>query len=156
MFVSSDGNSKPYVTDLSYQHGGFLTDVIVTDGRFTCYKGLRGEMDALRHMEDMAHPSISPDGSCLLFDVKGGNCMYVCFRTKDGAWGEAINPTKHGFDPMAGGACVSPDGKYLFFHLNGDIWWVDAQVIEDVRPIPATCRPTNPSIINETPVAETS
>jgi len=134
MFVSSDREGRFYVTDLSYQHGGYLTEVTVKDGRFTSYKVLKGGMDALRHMEDMAHPFIAPDGSYLLFDVKGGNYMYVCFKMTDGTWGEAIDLTKHGFDPMAGGACVSPDGKYLFFHLNGDIWWVDAKVIEDLRP----------------------
>ena len=34
---------------------------------------------------------------------------------------------------------VSPDGKFLFFGRNmpetfGDIFWVDAKVIEDLKP----------------------
>jgi hypothetical protein len=35
---------------------------------------------------------------------------------------------------MAGGAYVSPGGKYLFFGLDDDIWWVDSRVIEELRP----------------------
>lgn len=35
---------------------------------------------------------------------------------------------------MAGGAYISPDGKYLFFALRDDMWWVDAGVIEELRP----------------------
>ena len=37
--------------------------------------------------------------------------------------------------------CVTPDGKYLFFTSNrtddkemGGIYWVDAAVIEDLKP----------------------
>jgi hypothetical protein len=29
---------------------------------------------------------------------------------------------------------VSPDGKYLFFALNEDIYWVDIKAIEKLRP----------------------
>jgi hypothetical protein len=47
---------------------------------------------------------------------------------------ETAVPVRGGFDLGAGGAYVSPDGKYLFFALRDDIWWVDARVIEDLRP----------------------
>jgi hypothetical protein len=43
-----------------------------------------------------------------------------------------INATKTEF-----GASVSHDAKYLFFHRRvdgkGDIYWVDAKVIENIR-----------------------
>jgi len=29
---------------------------------------------------------------------------------------------------------LSPDGRHLFFTRNGDIHWVDASIIEDLRP----------------------
>ena len=48
---------------------------------------------------------------------------------------EAIDLAKHGFDSLAGGAYVSPDGKYLFFHLKEDIWWVDIKIIENLKPV---------------------
>ena len=30
---------------------------------------------------------------------------------------------------------VSPDGRYLFFSSNGDIYWVDARIIERLRTV---------------------
>jgi len=35
---------------------------------------------------------------------------------------------------MRGQVNISPDGKYLFFSYDRDIWWVDIQVIEKLRP----------------------
>jgi len=66
--------------------------------------------------------------------VEGGSYLFVSFKNQDGTWGEAIDLTEHGFDPLAGGAYISPDGKYLFFALRDDIWWVDIKVIENLRP----------------------
>ncbi len=138
MFVSSSRDGQVYTTDLSAPTGGYLVKVTINNGRFTAYERLTGGMDALQvQYPDQAHPGIAPDGSYLLFDVGGGNHLFVCFKQTDGTWGEAIDLTHHGFDPMAGGAYVSPDGKYLFFHLNGDLWWVDAKVIENLRPAAA-------------------
>lgn len=105
-----------------------------------------------------AHPFIAPDESYIIWDgqrnskVRNAD-LFISFRQKDGSWGEAI---KMGDDintqASEGGARVSPDGKYLFFgrtvgafdytHENGqvetipnvDIFWVDAQVIENLRP----------------------
>jgi hypothetical protein len=134
MWVSSSRDGRIYITDLLFQSGGHLARVTINNGLFTGYKKLTGGMDALSNMQEMAHPCIAPDGSFLLFDVKGGHYLYVCFKMPDGTWGEAIDLTQHGFDPLAGGAYVSPDGKYLFFHLNGDIWWVDIKIIEELRP----------------------
>jgi len=78
-------------------------------------------------------PFIAPDGHYLLF---GRNMnIYVSFRQNDGSWGEAkrLGPEVNG----AGGAMlpiVSPDGKFLFFSRNFTIYWIDAAVIEDLRP----------------------
>jgi len=90
-----------------------------------------------------AHPYIAPDESYILFDSQvtgpGKPELFVSFKKMDGSWtkagnmGPKINATKTEF-----GACVSPDGKYLFFNRrvdgNGDIYWVDAQIIEDLKP----------------------
>jgi hypothetical protein len=84
-----------------------------------------------------AHPFIAPDESYLIFDSQvtgmGMPELFVSFKNLDGSWtkavnmGPVINATKTEF-----GACVSPDGKYLFFNRridgNGDIYWVDAQI----------------------------
>jgi len=88
---------------------------------------------------------------------------YVAFRKPDGGWHETINlgkpinlPDVLGYSPS-----VSPDGKYFFFMSHrvagdrptgrltradyerlaagpgnglGDVWWVDAAVVTDLRP----------------------
>jgi hypothetical protein len=132
MFLSSSLDGQMYTTDMSSiktNRKTYLAKVTLADGAFASYERL-----AIPNLSgSYAHPCIAPDGSYLLFDVDGSH-LYVSFRGADGSWGEAIDLTKHGFDPMAGGACVSPDGKYLFFGLRDDIWWVDSQVIEELRP----------------------
>jgi hypothetical protein len=79
----------------------------------------------------------------------GGGDLYVSFRQTDGAWGEPIDL---GPDVNSGmlDYCptVTPDGRYLFFSrrrsdppdsgwggvVDGDVYRVDAAVIERLRP----------------------
>jgi Tol biopolymer transport system component len=133
MFVSSDATGQIYLTDLSVlmtTGKTYLAKVSVVDDRFVNYQRL----NINPNYGSQAHPFIAPDGSYILFDVNGGKYMYISFKKQDGTWGTAIDLTKHGFDANAGGATVSPDGKYLFFFLNKDIWWVSTQFIERLRP----------------------
>ncbi len=95
-----------------------------------------------------AHPFIAPDESYLIWDGEretgyGDSDIYISFKQRDGSWGEAINlGDQVNTDGWEAVACVTPDGKYLFFnrnttpdnHDNSDIFWVDAQIIETLRP----------------------
>ncbi|MBN7819011.1 PD40 domain-containing protein [Bowmanella sp. Y57] len=98
-----------------------------------------------------AHPFIAPDESYIMWDgVResgyGASDIYISFRQKDGAWGEAINLGERvNTQAEEGGPQVTPDGKYLLFNRmvpNGDgksgsqsdLYWIDAQIIEDLRP----------------------
>jgi len=86
-------------------------------------------------------PYIAPDESYLIFhslsrpDGYGGSDLYVSFRTADDTWinaknmGGVINTKEHELFPI-----VTPDGRYLFFVRNGDIYWVDAKIIEELKP----------------------
>lgn len=133
MFLSSSQDAQLYTTDMSSRNVDgktYLAKISVIDGEFTDYERLYIE----NSWGNPAHPCIAPDGSYILFDVGSGNYLFVSFKKADGTWEEPIDLTKHGFDPMAGGAYISPDGKYLFFSLNNDIWWVDIKVIENLRP----------------------
>jgi len=133
MFPSSSRDGRMYITDMSSRSRDgktYLAEIKLQRGLFAGYKRLPIKTG----WGSQAHPAIAPDGSYLLFDVQEGNYLYVSFRRADGTWDDAIDLTQHGFDPLAGGAYVSPDGKYLFFALRDDIWWVDAGVIEDLRP----------------------
>ena len=133
MFLSSSRDGQLYTTDMSSRSidgKTYLAKITVENGVFADYERL--PIQTRRGYP--AHPCIAPDGSYLLFDVESGNHLFVSFKEADGTWGEAIDLTDHGFDRLAGGAYISPDGKYLFFSLRKDIWWVDIQVIENLRP----------------------
>ena len=133
MFLSASQDGQIYTTDMSSRNVDrrtYLAKITVTDGVFSAYERQSIETP----WGNPAHPCIALDGSYILFDVGSGNHLFISFRKADGAWGEPVDLTDHGFDPMAGGATISPDGKYLFFSLNKDIWWVDIQVIEKLRP----------------------
>ncbi|ASK87061.1 TolB family protein [Sphingorhabdus sp. SMR4y] len=93
----------------------------------------------------LAHPFIAPDESYILWDGRreegfGNSDIYISFRQSDGTWGSAINlGDTINTDAWEAAASVTPDGKYLFFHRsvsdgNVDIFWVDAQVIKDLKP----------------------
>lgn len=91
-----------------------------------------------------AHPFIAPDESYLIWDSErdigyGNSDLYISFRQHDGAWGPAINlGNKINTSHDESGGYVTPDGKYLFYNTGGlenrDIYWVDAQIIETLRP----------------------
>ena len=92
-----------------------------------------------------AHPFIAPDESYLIWDEQGENGnggadLFISFRQKDGTWGGAINlGDTINTSANEGGATVTPDGKYLFFNRyisneNAGMYWVDAQIIESLRP----------------------
>lgn len=88
----------------------------------------------------VSSPRVSPDMTCLIFhsnraDGVGGYDLYISFKDQFGAWmeseniGAAINTTRDECDPS-----FSPDGKYIFFSRDGDIYWVKATVIDEFRP----------------------
>lgn len=95
-----------------------------------------------------AHPFIAPDESYLIWDSKredgyGGPDLYISFRQADGSWEPAINmgpQVNSDNSDFYGG--VTPDGRFLMFDrkisgsgadLDVDIYWVDAQIIEELR-----------------------
>jgi hypothetical protein len=86
-----------------------------------------------------AHPFIAPDESYREGGY-GGSDLYISFRQKDGSWGPAINMgDKVNSDKWDAYASVTPDGKYILFNRgidddNVDIYWVDAKIIENLRP----------------------
>jgi len=82
---------------------------------------------------------VAPDESYLVFAANrpgglGSGDLYVSFRNADGSWtpskslGDAINTPTDDFCPF-----VSPDGKYLFYASQGDIYWVSSEVIQRMR-----------------------
>lgn len=92
-----------------------------------------------------AHPFIAPDENYLIWDSEreggyGASDLYISFRQENGSWGPAINMGEDiNTEREDAYGSVTPDGKYLFFYRNVspgnlDIFWVDAQFIETLRP----------------------
>ncbi len=99
--------------------------------------------------EFTAHPFIAPDESYLIWDSEreggyGESDLYISYRQADETWGPAINmgPNVNSDKDDFYGS-VTPDGKFLMFdrtisrtddHTDVDIYWVDARIIEGLRP----------------------
>ncbi|WP_217491860.1 hypothetical protein [Aquimarina megaterium] len=132
-----------YVFDERTRNGnGVLRYSRLIDGKREKPKALPKEINTGKWN---AHPFIAPDESYIIWDgVResgyGKADLYISYRQKDGSWGAAINlgdKINTEFEDAFGS--VTPDGKYFFFYRgvsqgNLDIFWVDAQFIEDLRP----------------------
>ena len=82
---------------------------------------------------------ISPDEQYMIFcaerpDGLGKGDLYISFKSKSGKWqkaknmGNMVNTAGYEFCPF-----VTSDRKYLFFSRDGDIFWVNAEVINSLR-----------------------
>lgn len=99
-------------------------------------------------------PYIAPDESYFIFcsfrdGGFGSGDLYISFRQKDGSWGKVMNMgDKINTAANERFPNVTPDGKYLFFNStkkipgaapnapgngDGDVYWVNAKIIEDLR-----------------------
>ena len=111
------------------------------DGRYVDVQNIGHPVNS---EESEADPAIAPDESYLLFCSSrpggfGESDLYISFRKLDGSWtapqnmGPVINSGADEEKPY-----VTPDGKYLFFSNdasgNLDIYWVDAAVIDNLKP----------------------
>lgn len=122
--------------------GGAIQYSRIIDGKHENPKKLGQEINSGKWI---AHPFIAPDESYLIWDAEresgyGESDLYISYRQKNGSWGAAINlggEINSKFEDAFGS--VTPDGKYLFFYRvvspgNLDIFWVDAQFIDKLRP----------------------
>ncbi|HSG27003.1 MAG TPA: hypothetical protein VLA34_00890 [Candidatus Krumholzibacterium sp.] len=90
---------------------------------------------------DEGDPYIAPDESYIIFVSVGrpggfgSGDLYVSFADGHGGWtepanlGESVNSEGYDYTPV-----VTHDGRYLFFTRSNDVYWVDAKIIEDLRP----------------------
>ncbi|GLS25139.1 hypothetical protein [Marinibactrum halimedae] len=145
-------NNLPIMRLTSSLNGTYYFDDAVGEGniRFSpITDGKREKPRALVDEIDMgpyrAHPYIAPDESYLIWDDQrasgfGRADLYISFRQQDGSWGPSINlGDEINTEYSEAFGSVSPDGKYFFFHRSpggdkGDIFWVDAQFIDILKP----------------------
>jgi Tol biopolymer transport system component len=93
--------------------------------------------DAINGEDWPGHPYIAPDEQYLIFDSnvddQGTKHLFMSFQEADGQWSESEDLTEHLGFPSGGMPHVTFDGRFLFFSSNGDIYWVDARVIEELK-----------------------
>jgi ankyrin repeat protein len=87
-------------------------------------------------------PFIAPDESYLIFASTGHPgggeglfTLFISYRNSDGSWLPPISldgEMDSFHDPLC--PAVTPDGRFIFFIGEGDIWWMDAGFIEGFRP----------------------
>jgi hypothetical protein len=134
MFVTSSRNGNVYLND-------GITRLV--KGKFAPFQKIAGALNfPLDGWQQGRHSSIVPDESFLIFDTQpvgsewnADENLFVCFRLEDGSWSESFD--LGGKLNLPGGkmlATFSPDSKYLFFCNRGDIYWVDARIIEELKP----------------------
>ena len=135
MYVTTAQDGTIYTTDIRGPVGISCSKLI--DGHYADLQMLGG---GANDSAPGAHPCVDPKETFVVFDSEresgyGKTDLYVCFRLVDGVWsdatnlGEGINSEGTDFCPS-----LSPDGRYLFYSSEGDIYWVDVQVIENMRP----------------------
>ncbi len=147
--ISAKGTYYFYVLDFKDGGSGHMSYSRLIDGKYEKPQKLS---KAINRGKYIAHPYIAPDESYLMWDaeIEGENTpdIYISFRKKDGSWGEAINMgDKINSALYEQRPKVTPDGKYLFFwkgdvkvredesrYVIGSPYWVDAQIIENLRP----------------------
>ena len=102
------------------------------NGAFQKAKKLTETINTNRYEADVF---IAPDESYMIFcsirkNGLGQGDLYISFRDETGNWsesvnmGDSINTEKHELCPF-----VSPDGKYLFYTRNQDIYWVSTNIL---------------------------
>ena len=107
------------------------------NGAFQKAKKLTETINTNRYEADVF---IAPDESYMIFcsirkNGLGQGDLYISFRDETGNWsesvnmGDSINTEKHELCPF-----VSPDGKYLFYTRNQDIYWVSTNILGKYKP----------------------
>lgn len=139
MYVSVAQNGNLYMTDVGGLTGTGPPAGVVRRWTGTEYAPPQRLPAAINSPTVADHSFIAPDEGYVLFDSKrpggqGGSDLYVCFRKPDGSWSEAMNLGDAVNTPGENIApSVSPDGKYIFYTANRDIYWVSAQILEPLR-----------------------
>jgi len=144
MRATSTLDGTIYTTDISGRKEGkdegIIAKYVYSDSG---YQRAADPDGGVNTVNSEAHPFIAPEESYIIFDAnrpdgKGKGDLYICYRFADGSWSQVFNSEILNTEESDWCPTVSPDGKYLFFTRNGtgkgDIYWVSAKIIEELRP----------------------
>jgi len=134
----------PTIRDDSHGKGDIYRSRFV-NGTYTIPENIGGKINTQYSEGDLC---VAPDETFLIVscwhrpDNSGLSDFYISFCDKNGEWSSLKNigePINSDYDENC--PTLSPDGKYfLFDRRNGttgrnDIYWVDAKVIEALKPM---------------------
>ena len=134
MYVTVANNNSIYFT------GPDEGDQAIFVSRYTGgqYQEPEKLSDNINYLQAPAHSFIAPDESYLIYDavVSSNNYrdLFISFKNLDGTWAQSVNMGT--VINTADNECmpfVTRDGNYMFFTRMGDIYWVDAGIIETLR-----------------------
>jgi hypothetical protein len=126
--VARSGSLYFLYWDFPNQTGDLYVAKLI-DGRYAA-PVLLGPPISTQHNE--VRPTVDPNEKYPLFESDrpggyGGTDVYIAFRTSNGTWsaprnlGPTVNTPDDDDVPN-----ISPDGKYWFFSMKGDIYWRQA------------------------------
>jgi len=137
MYASATLDGSLYLTDVEGLTEGGIIKLVQTNGEFEKPVRLGS---GVNHPGNGIHPFIDPKEAFLLFDCQrkdgygGEGDLYVSFRNDQGDWSNAVNL---GADVNGPGvefcASVSPDGKYIFYTKNRDIYWISSSILTTLK-----------------------
>lgn len=139
MYATIASNKNIYLTADDDEGPGIFVSKYVNGN----YQELERLGQNINHLQSCAHPFISADENYIIFDAEvdgKARDLFISFRNIDGEWmksislGTDINTDNGELTPF-----VTADSKYLFFSRmtfeGGDIYWVDASIIDSLNPI---------------------
>ena len=139
-YVTVSRNGTLYFHANNYEAGRGAADIYRSKFINNRYIGPENLGDSINSKYPDSCPCIAPDESYILFqsvrpeNFSPGFNLYISFRNADGTWTKAKNMGKKINIQEAAIPKISPDGKYLFFKRESDIYWVDAKIIEKLKP----------------------
>ena len=131
MYVTSAKNGNIYY-GVESSSGSSIVQTRFTDGRLS-----EPEVQDIKFADPdisktfIFHPAIAPDDSYIVFDNNEG--LFVCFRQNDGIWGEAVSLNELLNAPNATIPSISPDGRFLFFASQNDLYWINTDIIQKLK-----------------------
>ena len=137
MYASATNDGSIYVTDISGQTEGGIIKLSRKGDAFQAPVRLGGGVNS---PVNGIHPFIEPDEHFVLFDCHrpegfgGEGDIYVAYRDDEGRWGDAYNLGEEVNGPGTEFcASLSPDGKYIFYTKNRDIYWVSSGILDTYK-----------------------
>jgi hypothetical protein len=138
MYPTLSLNGNLYFTQFDLNYKGYFYMARNNNGVFETPVKLSTIVNAFYNQ---GHAFIARDENYIVFDAiptqqSNGSKIFVSFKKADSTWGNpimlsnTINSANSQILPY-----ISPDGKYLFFAKQGNIWWVDSKVVSKHKPV---------------------